>query len=175
MYFFILDSRLDMVNKLSQICYTILSWTSTAGFDKQTSDVEARLRFIFPILPKSMRTEYADNVWRSLGAPIGWGDNDIVAASDNTNDEDSGMTKSTTKLIDWYNKTEHVISVVSEFIPGYKPEKRFPTSGVKREGVETIIWWNAYGVRSYCLGHKLPHAYHHTATITIESRTQENK
>ena len=53
--------------KLGDICYEVLRSASTAGFDAQNSDVEARLRYILPMLPKSMRMEYADGVPRSDG------------------------------------------------------------------------------------------------------------
>ena len=157
------------MKKLSRICYETLSSASTDGFDKQTSDtlsflcsyVEARLRHILQILPKPLRNEYADCVWSNLGAAIGWGDYDEVSASDNDDDRNRccwpGLrshsiptTKTEVKLIDWYNSTERVISVVSEFIPGYAPPKRFPSSGIKREGRVTIVWWDTYGVRRYC-------------------------
>ncbi len=42
-------------------------FASAIGFDAQNSDVEARLRYILPMLPKSMRIEYADGVPRSDG------------------------------------------------------------------------------------------------------------
>ena len=160
------------MKKLSRICYETLSSASTDGFDKQTSDtlsflcsdVEARLRHILQILPKPLRNEYADCVWSNLGAAIGWGDDDEVSASDNVDDRNRcwwpgwsyyytrsfTTTKSVMKLIDWYDSTERVISVVSEFIPGYAPPKRFPSSGIKREGRVTIVWWDTYGVRRYC-------------------------
>ena len=144
------------------MCYETLSAASTNGFDEHTSekllsDVEARLRYILQILPKSMRTEYADRVWDNLRAAVGWGDDDKVAANDIADDDGLGWwwggvakTKTEVKLIDWYNSTERVISVVSEFIPGYAPPKRFPSSGIKREGRVTIVWWDTYGVRTYC-------------------------
>ena len=130
------------VEKLSGKCYETLSSASTIGFDAQNSDVEARLRYILPMLPKSMRVEYADSVWGSLGAAIGWRDDDTVFSNDNADDADSGMTKSVMKLRDWKHSTERVSSVVSEFIPGYRPPKRFPASVVKREGGVTILWWD---------------------------------
>ena len=125
------------MKKLSRMCYETLSAASTNGFDEHTSDVEARLRYILQILPKSMRTEYADRVWDNLRAALGWGDDDKVAANDIADDDGLGWwwggvakTKTEVKLIDWYNSTERVIYVVSEFIPGYAPPKRFPSSGV---------------------------------------------
>ena len=145
--------------KLGDICYEVLRSASTAGFDAQNSDVEARLRYILPMLPKSMRIEYADGVWRSLGAAIGWRDDDTVYVS---------RDNAAMKLIDWYDKTERVISVVSEFIPGYRPPKRFPASGVKREGCVTIMWWDTYGVRSYCQGYHLPPTFVHITIVEVE-------
>ena len=133
------------VKKLSGKCYETLSSASTIGFDAQNSDVEARLRYILPMLPKSMRVEYADSVWGSLGAAIGWRDDDRVAASDRAVDADGSdgeITKSVTKIADWYVRTDRFISVVSELIPGYEPPKRFPASGVKREGALTVVWWD---------------------------------
>ena len=159
MRFFILDSGLDTMIKLGDICYEVLRSASTAGFDAQNSDVEARLRYILPMLPKSMRIEYADGVWRSLGAAIGWRDDDTVYVSS----DNAAM-----KLIDWYDKTERVISVVSEFIPGYRPPKRFPASGVKREGCKTIMWWSTDGARSYCQGYHLSPTLAYITMIGLE-------
>ena len=160
MRFFILDSGLDTMIKLGDICYEVLRSASTAGFDAQNSDVEARLRYILPILPKSMRTEYADSVWRSLEAAIEPGDDATVASSDNVDDIDSNIRKLIMKLIAWHVNTERVIAVLSEFVPGYRPTKRFPASCVKRRGPLTIVWWNTDVVRSYCRGFNLPHVFH---------------
>ena len=161
------------MKKLSKMCYETLSSASTNGFDNQTSDtlsflcsdVETRLRYILQILPKPLRNEYVDCVWSNLRAAIGWGDDDEVSTSDNVDDDRNRWwpntslpkTKSVMKLVDWYANTERIISVVSEFIPGYRPIKRFPTSGVKREGRVTMIWWDTYGFRSFC------GEYHETA------------
>ena len=148
------------MRKLKQMCYEVLSSVSTANFDAQrTSDVEARLRYILPILPKSMRTEYADSVWRSLKAAIEPGDDATVASSDNVDDIDSDIWKLMMKLYAWHVSTERVIAVLSEFVPGYRPTKRFPASCVKRRGPLTIVWWNTDVVRSYCRGFNLPPLY----------------
>ena len=143
------------MKKLSEVCYETLSAVSTHGFDDKTSNVEARLRYVLQILPKPLRIEYVDHVWSNLRTTIGWKDDDTVISSDNADDEvDGETTKSVTKLIDWYDITERVIKVVSEFIRGYGPTKRFPKSGVKREGCVTIVWWDTNGVRSYCHGYR---------------------
>ena len=122
----------------------MMSCASTESFDRQVSDAEAKLRNILPTLPECERTEYADSVWDSLRAAIGWRrDDDRVAASDRAVDADGSdgeITKSVTKIADWYARTDRFISVVSELIPGYKPPKRFPASGIKREGALTVVW-----------------------------------
>ena len=123
----------------------MMSCASTESFDRQVSDAEAKLRNILPTLPKCERTEYADSVWDGLRAAIGWRDDDTVTASDRAVDVDGSdgeITKSVTKIADWYVRTDRFISVVSELIPGYEPPKRFPASGVKREGALTVVWWN---------------------------------
>ena len=79
------------------------------GFDaQQTSDVKARLRFILPILPKSMRSEY-DRM----------GGDDAVASSDR------GF-KSTMGLVECCNSTDRIISVISGFVPGFASTKWTP-------------------------------------------------
>ena len=123
---FFLDITLIMrkrsVKKSCKRCYEITSSTSRTGFDAQRpSDVESRLRCILPILRKSMRTVYADYVWDRLRTAIGWRDDDAVETSG-----DRGL-KPVTNVVDWYNRTERIISVISEYIPGYKPTKRSPS------------------------------------------------
>jgi len=106
------------------------------GEFRRAADLGCRsqIEIILPILPKSMRTEYADSVWRSLEAAIEPGDDATVASSDNVDDIDSDIRKLMMKLITWHVSTERVIAVLSEFVPGYRPTKRFPASCVKRRG-----------------------------------------
>ena len=124
-----------------------MSSASTESFDTQVSNAEVKLRDILPTLPKWKRTEYANNVWSSLGAAIGWRNDDTVAAASDQPTTDSDITQSMTKVYDWFKRTERFITVVSEFIPGYKPPKRFPSAGIKREGHLTVLWFD-YGSNS---------------------------
>ena len=112
------------VKKLREICYATLSSASTDGFDGDTSDVEARLRYILTILPKSMQIEYANCMWNGLRTAIGRRDHDTYGASND--DADEGL-KHVTGLVRWHTSTKRIISVISEYIGGYRPPKRYPS------------------------------------------------
>ena len=130
--------------KLKKSCkrrYKIPSRTSENGFNVQqnqrTSSVEARLRHILPILPKTIRTGYVDYVWNRMRTAMY-----IYYYDKSTNER--GL-KPVMSVVDWYNESERIISVISEYIPGYEPKKRtasyccicWPYSG--RESVESCV------------------------------------
>ena len=123
------------------------STTSCTCLDVQISKAEAKLREILPTLPEEKKTDYVNDVWSSLGAAIGWRNDDTVAAASDQPTTDSDIAQSMTKVDDWLERTERFITVVSEFIPGYKPPKRFPSAGIKREGHLTVLWFD-YGSNS---------------------------
>ena len=76
------------------MCYEILKLDFYNRFQHTTKIrmSKTRLRYILPILPKSMRTEYADNVWRSLKASKSNREMTKIVASSNDNNHNTQNT-----------------------------------------------------------------------------------